>query len=1102
MIPREKSTRLLSFLLLVYCMALSLSMIAEDDSNSIAKCQQALVSRKVANGEFTEDVLEKALKLPYEQYIDKKEEADVKKLFERLGAEKYEDRESATKELMEKYNAPGYLRFLMEKNKDPEVSGRAKKIIAAWKEKDPGQDFRIRLKMWLNCPSCLAKLKTYREFQELAQKNSKNQLMYDAGRGISLDDFPKDERIAAVVFWMNSCLDRAQMINVSFFRQLKGEEWRNPELLESIRKTLENEGGSFNNREFEEMLWCIPEDTDLKGWLPMLTSNEQRKGAVAALLVKTGNKEALPEFIKLLNLEWTSMTLEKGVVNGGGHSYYYCPFNRFELLEIPAFRKFAPEILKGIEKKFADDRIAIHNSYFNAIRPFVDTEAGMKLLEELASSKYPQTAITASLMLYRQTGKDEVLEKLMSALNAASPQDVINNWAELADLLRNLRGKMLMGQGNPDSLKKYLCEAGGLFMKNILSAPQNYQQKDAMEFIVDELAPFGFATIDREQIIKMLSNYTEFEWWSYPEEAVRFLVQDSKAKGDLKELLQKLEAAAAEPGAKIGTIALLADFSMISGDFSALEKMKDKMQRLMAIVRGMKLQMDGEAEQEVKMCPPQLKKAAWILCPDIFIASAQTFDWGPDYILINEGTAGIAKLAEKLDGQGKPFKAQLFRLSYGLEGADLSKYDEIKEYDAFDTLSGMNWKNPPDKKKVLEKICALSSKLQFSDGYYEARQFVKHIPDLINRFGIDAGEAGNEDPVMLCMKSEMAFRHGDVDGYEKLINSLMKNPSFFMRDSMREDIERQMLIIDLSRGVMGDNVGKVLQRGKRDNRYIELNRFIGLLYENGFVEKARELRKIAPVPDVYWRFEYSNSCLAWAWSEAISGNKDEALLLVETAVLNARSKEMLDYALMIRRLFKEDPADLKGFLEALSLKKYFSRRKEFAAALAKFAESVTHKDLKSLSAFMAARLSLAFGGDGNEARKLWKIGADAGGYHAQYCRDAMNAVGEKEEMFNVSTSWYTRKDYSKEMTPFTSSFGICYKGEKPYLKVDSSEWIGPYGIPFSIDKLQYFCNGSGWWQNIENQSRAWIPGEWSVIIKYGDGIEYHQRTLMPYMASK
>ncbi|HBC89414.1 MAG TPA: hypothetical protein DCZ94_20945 [Lentisphaeria bacterium] len=1082
--------RIITLLFLICFLHVILSAEESADYNAIAKCQQALVTRKVANGEFPESILEKALTLPPEQFVSEDEEKLVKKLFDQLGADKFEDREAATKELIEKHNASGYLKLLLKQTREPESAGRAKKIIDAWKEKNPDDEFLLKLKMWMNCPGSITKLKMHSVIYTPAQKHNKHQLLYDAVKGMSLDDFPSDDRINAIIFWMNSCQTKSQSLNVSFFRQLKDEEWRNKELLEAVRKALEDENSSFNGLEFEDLLVNIPMGIDLKDWLPMLVSSTTRKGAIAALLVKTGNKEALPDFIELLNQEWSSATAENGKIRGGGHSLYYSPFYQFEIFKIPAYRKFAPEILKGINEKFADDRIAYHDAYLNVVRYFAATDAGIEMLESLSSHKSPQTAIGACLMLYGQNGKDETLEKLLAALNAASPQDIMSNYAELADLLRSLRGKMLISPEKAGFYGKLIRSAGEAFMKNVLDADKYSVQKDAFDFFIGELLPFGLVAPERRKVIDMLAACTKFEWWGYPESAVRFLVQDAAAKGDSDKLLEQLAASAGELGAKPGALVLLVDFAMISGQYRKLEPMKGKLTKLL------------EKTDEKEKFPPQVKKACWILFPEAFISSPQPFEWGPDYLLLNGKGIACDRLAEKLDGQGKDYKAQLFRLSYGLEDADLSKINEVKEYDLFIILSEMAWKNPPPEKVMRDKLLDLCEKMKEAEYGWQVREFLKNTPGLIRKFGIRIGEIRSDNPMLMLLEADMALQRGDIKAYRESVRKARESPELIPTDYMRNDIRARETVLELADGVISDELKRRMAAAGVSEPEGGRYRLVNILYENGFTEKARELRKIVPKPDVYYKWELSECCLSWAWNEAIAGNSTEALSLAETALMNARSKEMSDYALMMRRLLKENPAELGGFLKALAIRRDSSKKAEYADAVAKVAEKAVDKDLKALSAFMAARLALASGKREEDVRKLWQLGAEAVGLHSGYCRDAMDAVPGEKTKFTVSSSWYSRDTMPKEMTPFTNSFGLCYKADEPCLTVKSLMLIGPYGIASASEKLQYFCDGSGYWSSIRDQGKAFVPGEWSAIIKYQDGIEYHQRTLLPYTVKK
>ncbi|HCE43367.1 MAG TPA: hypothetical protein DET40_07450 [Lentisphaeria bacterium] len=1073
----------LPMLLLLF---ISTFLYAEDDPDfrAAAKCQQALLSRKVANGEFPESILEKALMLPPEPVASEKEEKNIKRLFERLGAGKYEDREAATVELAEKYNAPGSLRILLGRTRDPEVIGRARKIIKGWKDKSSDDGFSLKFKMWMNCPSCMAKLKMYPDIYALAQKNSRNQLMYGAVNGICLDDFPPNDRISAVVFWMDSFKDRTRDMRFPFFRQLKEEEWRNGKFFEALRNALGNEDSGFDGIVFEDLLWSIPEDIDLKSWLPMLASADKRKGAIAALLVKAGNREALPAFIDLLAEEWTTLNEKDGRINGGGHSMFFSPFHQFEILEIPAYRRFAPEILKGIESKFSDDRITIHNVYFNAVKPFAGTEAGLKLLDKASTHKCPQTAITACLMLYRQNGKDEVLERLLNALNAAGPQDVMNNHSELAGVIRILRGRMLLEPGKSAFYRKFIQDAVSVSLKNILVARQDYLQSTALDFFCNELELFDLVALERQKIIETLAGREQFEWWAYPESAVRFLVDDSSRKGDMEELLEKLRERALAPDAKLGEEVLFAEFAMISGRLSSVGQMKDKLKKL--------LEKNGDKDK----CPPQISKLAWIVYPEMLLESPQPFDWGPNYLLIRGANCDYGKIAAKIDKQGKGYKAQLFRLSYGLEGADLALFNEIKESDGFNALSEMAWKNPPAETAIRDKVNDLCVRMMDMENDWEIREFVKNMPGLASRFGIKMDELKTDNPIVLRIAVETAFRNCDRRGYEAALGKLMKNPEFYMTENIRVDIGWQKMILDFSEGLTDDRDVRMFSRKNSLNS--DVYKFVNILYENGFPEKARDLRRLIPVPEVYFWWDCSESCLSWAWNEAVSGNNEEAVMLSETALLNARSKGVSDYTIMMRRLLKGNSEEFREFLEVLALKKDFSKRTDYADAIAKFAGKAVDKDLKALSAFMAARLSLALGRTDGEVRKLWSIGAEAGGLLSVYCSDAMNSVPEGQKRFTVSSGWYSRDQMPEKMNPFTHGVGICYKADKPYLLVKESEWIGPYGIPVSKEKLQYFCDGTGWWNYIREQSRAWVPGEWSIIVRHHDGVEYYQRSLLPF----
>ncbi len=1059
---------------------------AQEDSASdaVIDCQQALQFRKVANGEFPEDVLVQAIRLPAEGRVSGDEAQAVSRLFGQLGADKFEEREAATVELMEKHMAPSNLRALLKKTKDPEVAGRARKILAKWKEKDPSSDYNYKFKMWINCPSSIAKLKTFPDVNSQAQKNNKHQAMYDACRSLDLGDFPQADRTRAVVYWLDEMLAKNQSMSSLFFRQLKKDEWNDETLQSAIARALQNEGNAFYGNDFEELVFNVPEDIDLKEVRPLLPVAGKRKGAIAALLVKTGDRQALPAFIELLNQEWTSLSgIEKGKVQGGGHDMYFCPFPYFEIMKQPAFKKFAPEILKGIEGKFADDRIAIHDAYLKLVGFLADTDPGMELLVKLSMHKCPQTALAACLIIHARDGKDAVLENLLAAMEAASPQDVMNNHAEFADLIRRLRGKMMLGQEKSEYYRNFIREAASAAMGKVIAAAPDYSQKNALEFYIDELVPFGLVSPDRGKLIGMLAAYDKFEWWAYPETAVRFLVHDAMSKGDLKELTDQLVALASVPGATLGELSLFADFAMISGQLTALEKMKDGLKKLLAI------------HEDKKTCPSQIIKAAWMLDPDMLLNSPQTFEWGPNFLLLYRKDYDYVKIASKIDSQPNPWKGNFFRLSYGLEGGDLAALSENKEYEFFQVLSEMAWKNPPSEEIMRGKLVELSGKLMNAEYSWQTSEFLRNIPELIGKFKIRTGGADKVNPILLLADAEISFRNGDAAAYRDKVDRALKEPGLNMSEQLRNDIARHEMVLDLLSGVIGDDARKRSSSARRSEVFADMHKYVSILYENGFTELARELRRLARELDVYNKWDYSECCLCWAWNEAIAGNRDEAVGLVETALFNARSRQACDYAVMLHKWLKDDSVEFREFLKVLAMKNDFTGRGDYALALAKFAEKAADKDMKALSAFMAGRIEAALKKD---VGGIWKIGAEAGGMHSGYCREFLSAVPEKEEKFIVSSSWYSRDSAHGEMTPFTNSFGICYKSDKSCLPVKSTEWIGPYGIMSSFEELQYFCDGSGWWISIREQAKAWVPGEWSVFIRYDDVVEYHQHSLLPY----
>jgi len=1078
---------------MVFCLAafISVSAVAAGRGGfkSIAECQQALLSGKVANGEFPEDVLERALGLPADMLVAG-DEKEIKRLFSLLGAGKHAEREAATMELMTRFNAAGTLRELIKETDDPEIKERAEQVLASWKEANPHKDFQVRYKMWINCPPCLAKLKYCREMYDKAQQAQKNQNFYDHARGLSLDDFPAEQRIKAVIVWMNLCAEKWGIATFSFFNQLTKEEWHDRELLESVKRALGNEDSSFCSMDLESLLWNIPEDVDLKGWLPMLDSAVKRKGAIAAVLVKTGNREAMPAFIDLLNTEWTSCSGDSGKINGGGHSSFFSPFDRFEILNIPGYRKYSSDIIKGIEKKFLDGRIAFHNAYFNAVKPFADTDAARDLLARLSTNQYPQTAITASIMLYNQSGKTETLDALAKTLEKASPQDVVNNSWELTDLLRRIHGRIYIDPGKAEYYRKFICASGECFLGKVIAAAQDYSQKNVLDFFFEELGPSGLASVGRSNVVEMLAARTQFGQWEYPESAVRFIVEDGIKKGDLKDLLDQLGARAGRKEAGTGEVALFAAAVMMAGEPARLDSVKDKIQKVL------------ETEKDGK-CPSAVREAAWVRFPQVLIDSPQPIEWGPNCLIIKGKSVDLEKIAAKVpSSEDKRHMSKLFRLSYDLKGASLGDYNEPKEYDTLWGFSEIAWKTPPSESDMKDKILDLCLKIKDEQYSWRWREVVENFPELARKFGISFGETGKGNPVLLSLVSEIAFRNRDRAAFDKAVAAMMNDPDSCVTEYIREPFRIRKIILELSEGRICGDLRKLLGARKKTDSCNEIYELIHILYEGGFVEKARELRKLVPEPDMYRRPDYSDCGIPWAWNEAIAGNFEEAIKLSEAALLNLSSPLMGDYSLMMRRLLKENSAEFREFLKVLAMKQDFSKRADYADALASFADKASDKDLKALAAFLGARLALALDRSESEVNRMWKLGADCGGFHSRYCKDAMNSVPEGMKEFIVTPSWYSRDKMPKEMTPFTHFFGICFKAEKPFVAVDSSEWIGPYGIPASRQVLQYFFDGSGYWHYIRDQAKAWVPGEWSIIVRYKDGVEYHQRTLLPYGKGK
>jgi hypothetical protein len=236
----------------------------------------------------------------------------------------------------------------------------------------------------------------------------------------------------------------------------------------------------------------------------------------------------------------------------------------------------------------------------------------------------------------------------------------------------------------------------------------------------------------------------------------------------------------------------------------------------------------------------------------------------------------------------------------------------------------------------------------------------------------------------------------------------------------------------------------------------------------------------------------------WAWNEAIAGHIDEAFRLTEMAVVEADSKELAGYASMLRRLLKENPDGFKEFLEILKTRRSPEQRANAAQAMAKLAGRVKDPDLKSLAAFLAARTLRALGSGKENENLLWRMGHEAGGLHAGYCKRFLAAMPEEKQEFHVSANWYQRTPMGPTLTPFTRNLGIYYKARENFLLLLHAEWLDPYGIPVNVEGRTPFHNGSGWWLYLKDQAKAWVPGEWSIILEHTKGIEYHQRTLLPF----
>jgi len=1057
-----------------------------DDERSIVKCQKALLAGKVANGEFNEETLEKAIGLPADQ-LRGEQESEIKKLFLKLGAGKFEDRRAASRELMSNFNSPATLRALLKETDDPEIKERAEEVLTSWKVIKPNQDFLVRFKMWLNAPCCMAKMKFAREMYENASKAGKLQLYCDTVMAFGLDDFPADQRIKAVVSWMNLCIEKWGIASFSFFTQLKKEEWRDKELLDAVKKALVDQDSMFCSSDFESLLWNIPADIDLKGWLPMLDSAGKRKGALAALLVKTGVTEAMPAFVDVLNQEWSSCSIDKGRINGGGHSGYFSPFNRFEILGIPEYRKYAAEILKGIENKFNDDRVAFHDSYLNAVRFFADTDAGRALLTTLSTNRHAQTAIAAILMLDSKTSNKESLQRLSGLLDKAQPDETMNNFWQLKSLLQKMCGKIHADPDGADEYRKFVRVVGERMIRNALASKPDYLQKDLLDFFMDELAPYDLVSVDRKTLVDALSERRQFGTWEYAESPIHFLVMDAKKKGDTREFLDELAARATAKDSRPGDVVLYAGAILWSGETNRLDGMEDKFREMLGIVEG-------------NRCAPIVREASWVRFPQMLIESKQPMEWSPNYLVVGSKFVAPAKMAAKLSLQhDKPYLSQLFGMSYDVQGASLHNFKEVEESNAIEAFSEMAWKNPPAKDALAEKIAGLCRELKSRQNAYRCCSFVDFIPGMTGRFGVGFSKVGKPDFVLQHLISEISFRNGDRKGFEEAVAKMTRDPEFSKTAYISTAISMRRIIVDLSGGRVNDDLKAMFADPKKKDASTEIYELVHILYEGGFPEKARELRRMLVEPDMFRLPDYAECCLPWAWNEMIAGNKDEALKLVEINLLNAGCcREQIGYAKMMMRLLKENSAEFREFLRILSMKQDFSKRTEYAEALSAFAGKAGDKDLKALSSFMAGRLMLVLGKGEGPVGRLWKMGADSGGFHSGYCGDAINSVPERLMEFMVTSSWYSREKMPNEMTPFTYYFGVYFKGEKPYLAVDSSEWIGPYGIPVSRNVMQFFIDGSGYWYPMRGQARSWVPGEWSIIVKYKDGVEYHQRSLLPY----
>jgi hypothetical protein len=1049
----------------------------------VRECQEALLKRKVRNGEFTGKVLSEALRLPVDLRADVDPQA-VEQLLGKLGADSFDERSAATEKLMQDHFAPSKLSALLESTDNPEIRMRAQQVLDHWLKPDPKSQAEKKFLMWINLPTCLTKLETYATiYTSVCEHQLDHQRCYDVAAGLQLDDFPAAERPLVIATCLQRTEVQGQIPASHFVEQLSGDDWTDRRMLDPLRDRLGDNEAHFDSSLFEALLFGIPDRADPEGWRKILGSAETRKGAVAALLVKLGDKEALPDFLKLLNEEWREVNISNGRIGGGGHSLFYSPFTDYKLLRLPAYRKFSVQIIEGIRGKFDDERIAIHLAYLNAVRPFADTEAGLQLLTALSVHRCPQTALAASLMLFGQE-QEAALKPFMDALRRASGSDIANNWLEMVRVLRMLRAKIAMDPANAGQHKACLEEAMKPLLAQLPGEGMEYQRDGILDFLYAELLPFGLCRVERGPLIEMLSRCSNFARWNYPATAVKLIVEDALQKGDLEKLLAELRTRAAAPDATPGDEVLFASCILRSGALNLLSApLTEKLWKHLSD----------------PTCPPQIAKTAWIvspqtaferLHPDVFADVVSS-------LLLNPKGVDLIQVARKLEAGKDPWRGRLVRLSYGLEGGRLADFD-ITQGDftqPVESFCGMDWAAKPGQVEATRKFAEIRSILGGESKHEsKANSLIEGAPNLLHSLGVALSEEKDTDLLALQIMAEMAFRRGDRAAYDRLLRKAKDTASSGASYYRRSCLEKQAAILDAAQG----KIEKTLTRMRSQATGSDNCLLTSLLYEKGFAEEARRYR--TGIPDT-WRsheWERSECSLVWAWNEALSGNIEEAIRLAETGMVDAHSKAISDYALMLRRLLKEHPGGLKEFMEILRTQRVFEKRAAAARAMAQLAGRVTDPDLKSLAAFLSARVLRASGAKKEDAEPLWRMGAEAGGLHARYCKCALDALPGEAQAFYITPNWYRRTPIGPTFTPFTEHLGLRYRAQAPYVLMLRAEWLDPYGIPANVDTRTPFHNGGGWWLYIKDQEKAWVPGEWSVIVEHSGGAEYHQSTLLPF----